>query len=264
MNLGKCVTAAILFALTGLLLTGRVMPALSGHALGWLAASGLVGLALGDGSYFRAILSIGVRRALLLLSMAPVFTAVGGALWLNERLGARDAAAILTVVVGVAVVVHEQVPGGAHRRLSLAGVLFGLGAAIGQAIGSLMSRVGMAGGVSALDAALVRLPVGLVGIVLLTALSGQLAKTARTLARPRLLGAIAGASLIGTYLGIWLSQYAIGHASSTAIASTLLATSPIFALPLGRWLNAERITPRAMGGTLVACAGLALLTFGQA
>jgi hypothetical protein len=34
-------------------------------------------------------------------------------------------------------------------------------------------------------------------------------------------------------------------------------------LPLGRWLNAEAITLRALGGTLLACAGLSLLTFGH-
>lgn len=263
MNLGKCFTGAILFALTGLVLTGRVIPALPGRAAAWLAVSGVIGLALGDGAYFQSILTVGVRRALLLLSMAPVFTAVGGAIWLGEALSIRSAVAILAVLLGVGVVVYERVPGGDGRPLSVVGVLFGLGAALGQATGSLMSRVGMAGGVSALDAALVRLPAGVVGIVLLSTVAGQMGSFTRALRKPRVLGAIAGSATIGTYCGIWLSQFAIGHASSTAAASTLLATSPIFALPLGRWLNAESITPRAIGGTLLACAGLGLLTFGH-
>src|SRR5262249_39694621 len=143
------------------------------------------------------------------------------------------------------------------------GVLFGLGAAIAQAAGALMSRVGMAEGANALEAAVVRLPSGLVGIVVVSTLTGTIGASARALARPRNFSRIAGASTIGTYFGLWLSQYAIGHASSTAVASTLLATSPIFALPLGRWLNAERISLRAFGGTLLACAGLALLTLGR-
>jgi drug/metabolite transporter (DMT)-like permease len=125
-----------------------------------------------------------------------------------------------------------------------------------------MSRAGMAGGVSALDASLVRLPAGLVGIVLLSTAAGQIGNFARPLRRPRVLGAIALTAALGTYLGLWLSQFAIGHASSTAVAATLLATSPIFALPLGRWLNADPVTPRAVFGTLLACAGLTLLTAG--
>ena len=106
----------------------------------------------------------------------------------------------------------------------------------------------MAGGVSALDTALVRLPAGLLGIVVLAGVSGRLVPWTRALANPRLLAAIAVAAFVGTYLGIWLSQLAIGRARSTAVASTLLATSPIFALPLGRWLNAERLTVALSSG----------------
>ena len=269
MNLGKCVAALGFFLTTALVLGalgGHVVPLASPRAAGWLLASGFIGLALGDGAYFQAIVTIGVRRSLLLLSTAPVFAAIGGALWLGEQLGAREWAAILAVMIGVGLVVEERDAGSADRppqRLTAAGVLFGVAAGLGQATGSLMSRVAMAEGVTALDAALVRLPAGVVGIVILAALSRRLVGYARALRRPRVMGAVAGSAAVGTYLGIWLSQFAIGHSSSTAIASTLLATSPIFALPLGKWLNADRITPRALGGTLVACTGLVLLTVGR-
>ena len=266
MNLGKCVAALGFFAVTALVVGavgGHVLPVASPRAMGWLIASGFIGLALGDGAYFQAIVTIGVRRALLLLSTAPVFAAIGGALFLDEQLGVREWAAILLVMLGVALVVYERDVGSPDRaphRLTLAGVLFGAAAGLGQATGSLMSRTAMAEGVTALDAALVRLPAGVVGILILAALSRRLVGYARALRRPAVMGAVAGSAAIGTYLGIWLSQFAIGHAQSTAVASTLLATSPIFALPLGKWLNADRITPRALGGTLVACAGLVLLT----
>ena len=266
MNLGKCVTALGLFAVTALVtgaVGGHVIPVASPRALGWLAASGFIGLALGDGAYFQSIVTIGVRRALLLLSTAPVFAAIGGAIFLHEHLGLREWSAIVFVMVGVGLVVYERDVGSADRapqRLTLAGVLFGAAAGLGQATGSLMSRAAMAEGVSALDAAMVRLPAGVVGILILAALSRRLVGYTRALRRPGVMGAVAGSAAIGTYLGIWLSQLAIGHARSTAVASTLLATSPIFALPLGKWLNADRITPRAIGGTLVACAGLVLLT----
>jgi drug/metabolite transporter (DMT)-like permease len=309
MNLGKCVAALGLFSVTALVfgaIGGHVVPAASPRAIGWLVASGFVGLALGDGAYFQAIVSIGVRRALLLLSTAPVFAAIGGALFLHEQLGAREWAAILAVMIGVGLVVYERdvgpgkgiapfppmkqsstgppipraviasldvVPLGSafgsldassvHRvphQLTVAGVLFGAAAGLGQAAGSLMSRAAMAEGVTALDAALVRLPAGVVGILILAAVSRRLVGYTRSLRRPGVMRAVAGSAAIGTYLGIWLSQFAIGHARSTAVASTLLATSPIFALPLGKWLNADRITPRALAGTLIACGGLVLLT----
>jgi len=121
----------------------------------------------------------------------------------------------------------------------------------------------MATGVSPLDTALIRVLAGLGGMIVITGVLGRLGAWGRVLARPRLLGSIAGAAFVGTYCGMWLSQIAINQASSTAVASTLLATSPIFALPLGRWLNAERITARALGGTVLAVGGLVALTLGK-
>jgi drug/metabolite transporter (DMT)-like permease len=215
---------------------------------------------------------LGVRRALLLLSTAPVFTAIGGALWLGEPPGPREAISIAAVLAGVGVVVNEQAtrapegeaaPPPAKKGTVLLGLLLGVGSGAGQAAGSLVSRAAMASGVSPLDTALVRLPAALAGIVVLAGATGRLLPWARSLARPRLLAAISGAALVGTYLGIWLAQVAIGRSRSTAVASTLLATSPIFALPLGRWLEGERVTLRAIVGTLLACAGLGGLTLGK-
>jgi drug/metabolite transporter (DMT)-like permease len=268
LNLGKCMSGACAFALTGLVMSGHLVPTVSSRPLGWLAASGVIGLSLGDSMYFGAMAILGVRPALLLLSTAPVFTAVGGAIFLREPLGALEIASIAAVIAGVSLVVNEQarastaeaISSAAARPRSSLGVLFGIGSGMAQAAGSLTSRVGMAGGISALDTAIVRLSAGVLGIVVIAALSRRLVPWSRAIAKPRLFAAIAGSAMVGTYAGIWLSQLAIGRARSTAVAATLLATSPIFALPLGRWLNAERLTPRALVGTALACAGLAGLT----
>lgn len=267
LNLGKCATALAMFTATGLVTSGQAVPAVPSRALPWLVASGVTGLALGDSAYFGAMATIGVRRALLLLSTAPVFAAIGGAIFLGESLRARDLGAIAAVMIGVAVVVNEQGTRSSGLavapRVTAVGVLYGLGAGLGQAAGSLMTRFAMAGGTSALDAAIIRLLAGVVAMLALAAAAGALVPWTRTLARPRLLAAVGGSAFVGTYVGMWLSQVAIGRASSTAVAATLLATSPIFALPIGRWLEAERITARALGGTVLAVAGLAALTLGK-
>lgn len=263
LNLGKCGTAAVMFAATSLATTGHAAPPIPARPLPWLLASGVIGLALGDSAYFTAMALLGVRGALLLLSTAPVFAAVGGAIFLGESLGAREIAAMAMVMAGVAVVVNEQSSPAAPAitpRAVTKGVIFGLGAGLGQATGSLMTRFAMSVGVGAFDAAVTRLWSGLLAMIVLAALAGGLVPWARALARPRVIGAVGGSAFIGTYMGIWLSQVAIGQARSTAVAATLLATSPIFALPLGRWLNAERVTARALGGTVVAVGGLAFLT----
>jgi len=270
MNLGKCLVATLMFALTELLFAGKLVPDVAPRAAAWLAVSGFVGLSLGDSAYFQAILELGVRRALLILSTAPIFVAIGGALWLDEPLGLRDSVAILIVLGGVVFVVREQDDAPpqptaveATPRRALLGILCGIGAALGQAAGNLTARAGMSKGVGSLDASFIRLSAGVLGLGIVLTLSRRLPLFLRPLARPRVIGAIAVASTVGTFCGIWFSQLALGHARSTAIASTLLSTSPIFALPLGRWLNAERITLRALSGTIVASAGLMLLTWSE-
>jgi drug/metabolite transporter (DMT)-like permease len=268
MNLGKLATATVLFGATLLAMTGRLWPEAQRGALLLLAASGAVGLAIGDSAYFGAIVTIGVRRSILLLSTAPVFTAIGGAVWLGERLGVVDVMAIAAVLLGLVLVVQDREPAREAVRLVAnaaprphlgVGVLLGLCAGLGQAVGSLLSRAAMRSGIDAISASHVRIVSGLIALVLLAAASRRLVPWVRALASQRTLGAVAGSATIGTYAGIWLAQLAIGTASSTAIASTLLATAPLFALPLGRVLNAERITARAVGGTLVASAGLMTL-----
>jgi drug/metabolite transporter (DMT)-like permease len=268
LNLAKCFTATAFFAATGVVTLGRAHPVVPPAALPWLLVSGVIGLALGDSAYFAAMATIGVRRALLLLSTAPVFAAIGGAIFLHEPLGLRELAAVATVMLGVVVVVNEQggpLPRGlaVTPRATGLGVFWGLCAGLGQAAGSLLTRTAMGLGASSFDTALLRLCAGVVAMLVIAAASRRVTPWARALARPRLLAAIAGSAFVGTYLGMWLSQVAIGRASSTAIAATLLATSPIFALPLGRWLEKERVTIRALGGTALAVAGLCALTLGK-
>ncbi|MGB3669191.1 MAG: EamA family transporter, partial [Phormidesmis sp.] len=74
---------------------------------------------------------------------------------------------------------------------------------------------------------------------------------------PRLLGAIALTSFFATYLGIWLQQVALKY-TATGIAQALLATSPLFVLPMAALLG-ERLSWRTVGGVVIALAGVCLL-----
>ena len=74
MNLGKLIVAGSLLAITALALTGHVVPmGAPTSALVLLALSGVAGLTIGDTAYFGSIVALGVPRAILLLSSAPVF-----------------------------------------------------------------------------------------------------------------------------------------------------------------------------------------------
>ena len=64
-------------------------------------------------------------------------------------------------------------------------------------------------------------------------------------------------ALVGPFIGVWLSLIAVQFAK-VGIASTLMALTPIFHLPIGKFLN-EKITKQAILGTLIAMIGVAII-----
>ncbi len=272
MNLGKCVAAAILLSLVRLALASRIGPLHLSFAIAApLAVSGLVGLTIGDTAYFGAIAALGVPRAILILSSAPVFAAIGGVLFLGEHVGGREAGGIALTLAGIALVVAARAPvalvngvpgaGVAEDRSRLRrGIVLGVIAAMGQAGGNLLARHAMSFGIDPLGAAATRLVAGVIGLVVSALVLGHAGPWIRELRGERAWAKVAGASLIGTFGGIWLAQLAIANCSSTGVATTLLATSPMFALPLAHFAGHERITGRGIAGTLLAIGGVVLLS----
>jgi drug/metabolite transporter (DMT)-like permease len=286
MNLGKCLSAGALLSLTAVALDGLPQP--SARALGLLAASGLAGLTVGDTAYFGAIVRLGVPRAILLLSTAPILATLGGVLALGERPSPRAWLGMAIALAGVLLVLRRPGSSGArptgdprpdgpaadesegHGAGSrphggeAVGLALGVLGAVGQATGSVLSRAALVGDAppTAVQSAAFRLAVGATGLLVVAGVAGRARSLLGELKAPRAAVRIAAASLVGTYCGLWLAQYGLGHASSTGVASTLLATSPVFAVPLAHLTGAERATQRSLAGSALAVAGIALLLAG--
>ncbi|MGZ3447977.1 MAG: DMT family transporter [Polyangiales bacterium] len=259
MNLGKLVTAGSLLVITSLLVTGHAFPfGAPTMALVLLAASGIAGLTIGDTAYFGAIITLGVPRAILLLSSAPVFAALGGWLWLGERLDGRALFGMALVFAGIVLVVTRKEAGPAQKIGR--GVLLGIVSALGQATGSLLSRRAMQVGLDPLAAASGRIVVGGVGLYAIALVTRDARGWTTSLAKDRAWLRVGLASLLGTYFGIWLAQTALQKASSTGVATTLLATPPVFALPIAHVLGMERMSVRSTIGVAIAMAGVAALS----
>jgi drug/metabolite transporter (DMT)-like permease len=267
MNLMKCLTAATLLAVARLALSSSIAPlAVTASSALLLALSAVVGLTVGDTAYFEAMARIGVPRAILLLSAAPVFATVGGALLLDERVTARTIAGIAVTLTGIGLAVtsrDDRASTAADERPRddlRAGVGYGLLAALCQAAGSLLSRRAMADGIDPLAAAAGRVGIGAVALVASALLFGRARQWSREIADDLAWAKIAAASIIGTFAGIWMAQIALARSASTGVATTLLATSPIFALPLAHFAGHERVRARGVVATIVAVTGVALLT----
>ena len=67
-----------------------------------------------------------------------------------------------------------------------------------------------------------------------------------------------------TFLAPGASNFALFRVSSLAVFSTLTCVGPIYALPLGYLIKGERVTARAVVGSVLACVGVVPMFFGEA
>lgn len=227
----------------------------------WLGLSGIVGLVLGDAFLFQAYVMIGARISTLMMAIVPVISALMAWVFLNESLTWIEILGIALTVAGIIWVVLESKNNGeahADKRKYLIGLIFAFGGALGQATGLILAKKGLEGDFSSLSAVLLRMLIAMSTLWVVTILSGQARPTLRVFTDRRLMRIIALGSLIGPVIGVWLSLVAIQE-SYVGVASTLMALTPIAVLPFVRLVFKEEVSKRAILGTLVAMAGVAVL-----
>lgn len=264
----RLMVASGLIVLTHWLVLGSLLPLdAHGDRWLWLGLSGVIGFVLGDAFLFQAFVWIGPRISMLLMSLAPVLATLMSWIWLRESLTSIELAGITIAVVGVALVILErngrsinEVAENPHFKR---GLVYGFGAALGQAAGLILSKQGLYGEFSALSGNLIRILTATVCIWLWTAAVRQVRPTFGSLQlHPAASKFILGGSVTGPFLGVWLSLIAV-QATEVGIASTLMGLAPVFLLPLSWWIFKERFGWTAILGTMLAVGGGALLFLAQ-
>ncbi|MBI1880695.1 MAG: DMT family transporter, partial [Chloroflexi bacterium] len=202
------------------------------------------------------------RLGSLVMSLSPVVSALLAWLILAEDLSAGQMAGIALAIGGVMWVVLERngpVRTSPDRRRYLWGILFGLGAATGQAIGLITAKKGLGGDFPALSGNLMRMLAAAATLWTITFFQGQVTATVQCLTgqRQAVLNIVSGA-FFGPFLGVWLSLIAI-QLTHIGVASTLMALPPIFLLPISHFVFKERLGWAAIAGTIVAMIGVAIL-----
>jgi len=226
----------------------------------WLGLSGLVGFVIGDAMLFEAFVIVGARISMLLMSLVPIMSSLLAWLFLGEILSALEISAICVTVGGILWVVVDKnrdkdwVKG---KRLLL-GIALGIGGALGQTFGLILSKKGLEGGYSTLSGNLIRVICAFIIIWILALFRGKIKSTVYSLKNRKALYALGGGSFFGPFLGVWMSLVAIKYAR-IGIAATLMSTTPIFLIPISHWLFKEKITIQAVLGTFIAVTGVAIL-----
>lgn len=226
-----------------------------------LGLSSLAGFVISALFLLRSFQYIGPRLTMLIGSTSPIFAALMAWAFLGQRLPAFAVIGIAIVVGGVIWVVSE--PGALQFDRQHAeygkGLAMAMAAALGQGASFVLMSEGVAGGFSPMSAGLIRTIVAIVLLWAYIALRGKLRHNLRLIASsPRALAWLVLASVSGPVAGTMLILLSLQF-TNVGISSTLTSTTPIFLIPIAYLAFGERITARAVVGTCIAIAGVALL-----
>ena len=225
----------------------------SGYQWFWLGLSGFIGFFLGDLFLFKSYTIIGARTAALMMSLAPMLTAVIGWFFLKETLSFKDIIAIVLSVAGIMIAISSR-----NMKLNYPakGLLLAFGGAVGQAVGLILSKKGI-GHYDPVAATQIRAMFGLLSFgILITVLKrwGKLRTDAR---HTSALKSVTVGAIFGPFLGVALGLYAI-QKTNTGIAATLMSLVPIFIIVPSAIMFKEKIKPQQVIGAIISIVGASL------
>ena len=237
---------------------GSALPDAGRAQWGYLLASGVVGLVLGDLCTFRAYLELGAQRTMVFACATPIFTALLAWIALGETITGREAGGMVVIIGGVLLAIRDRVKPPAHLATArpIRGTLLALGGALGQAGGLLLSKRGLgptstiAGAVAATQ---IRMIAGIAGFTLVMTATRWWPKVRAALGDRRAVTLTAIGALFGPGIGITLSLYAVTHAAA-GVASALMSLSPILVIPVVL-ARGDRVGPAGLAGALLAVGG---------
>jgi len=230
----------------------------------WLALSGLVGFVIGDLMLFQALVVVGARVSMLVMSLAPPFAAMVGWLVLGEVLTPMNWLGMTVTIAGIILVIlkreKSELNGSIKRRLkssySLPGLIMALGGAIGQATGLVLSKKGM-GSYDAFSSSQIRVLTGIAGFSILFIFMKRWPRVWAALKNPPAMKRITLGAFFGPFLGVSFSLLAVQH-TETGIAATLMSIVPVLIIVPSVLIFHEKINLKEIIGAIITVAGVAM------
>ena len=290
LNTVRMTMSLLLLFMTLWLVMGRPYPRFAdGPTWLWLLLSGVVGYVIGDYCLMQGYIYIGSRFGQLFMTLSAPTAAIMGRILLGEQMRPMAILGMLVTLGGIALSILSKNDGKAHAGLRLSlpakGVFFAAMADICQGFGLVLSKIGLVhydaalaaaglAGDSVPDGAVLPLPVslsmpfaatmiragiGLVGFFLALVLFNKdgLAQLDRAVHDRKAMWCVLGATVFGPFIGVSASLLATQY-TSTGIAQTLFALTPILIIAPAAILFHQKVTVREVVGAAISVAGVCL------
>jgi drug/metabolite transporter (DMT)-like permease len=267
-NIIRLTCAVIFFGIFLFFKHGYILPVdFPAHAWFYLSLSGIIGFFLGDIFLFKALVEIGPRVTMLIFSLSAPVTALIGWIFLKEIYIFHQWVGMMVTLAGVSIVIFEKnqkVSTSSNltiRNISFKGILYSIGAMLGQALGYTLSKTGMqtdSGYLDAFSATQIRAIAAFICFIVFFTVTGKWGNVNIAIRDKKAVLFVAAGSAIGPFLGVSLSLFVL-HYLTTGVASTFLSLVPIFIIPFSIFLHKEHVSIRAAVGAIIAVFGIYLL-----
>lgn len=261
LNLLKNGLVLVVLAPIALLLHAGDWPVLPARDVAIVLASGVIGIALADTLYFRALNELGAGRMGIIGNLYSPLVLLLGFVFLDERLGGAQWLGFALVAMGVLLVSRPPGEWRTHPQHTARGVLLGLLAIALMAVAIVMVKRTLETQ-PLLWVTLLRLLGAVAGLLLVAALPAMRRRMQFVAAdvpwHRLLLAAIIGQ---GLSMVLWLGGYKY---TSASVAAILNECASVFLVVLAAlWLR-EPLGRRAFVGVLLTFSGIACMLLGRA
>ncbi|NCB01319.1 MAG: DMT family transporter [Spirochaetia bacterium] len=229
----------------------------------FIGLSGVLGFCIADLFIFSALVKIGARQTMVIMTTSPIFSTIFAYLIEGEVITAWQAFGMTITLLGVAwvILVDRNKKATANKKNIQAGVAFAILGALTQAGAMVLAKKGMAGSVHPISANVIRLLFGLISLIIFTAIKKSFFsdfKLFMNRGNRKVLILIILAAIVGPVLGIILNLWALSIAP-VGIVTTLSQMTPVLLLPLEKFVLKRYVSPLATVGTFIAVLGTVLL-----
>lgn len=254
----------------------------------WLLLSGVVGYVLGDYCLMQGYIIIGSRFGQLFMTLSAPTAALTGLLILGERMRPFAILGMVITLTGIAMSILAK-PQGEHTtvrlKLPLKGIVYASLAGVGQGFGLVLSKMGLQHYDAALlssgldgqmvpEGAIIPLPLylsipfastmirALMGIegffvMLMLLEKNGLGQLRKGFSDRKAMWCAVGSTVFGPFVGVSASLLATQY-TSTGIAQTLFALTPVLIIAPAAWLFHQKVTAREVVGAVISVAGVCL------